>query len=119
MQFEWAGDRAKSLALARGMVSGKIRNCRILLRRNDGQIPDDVLDRLAEYAGQAQAAESFEGLLGVEGAAAELYFSRLGSLLKTDDRKLSFEGRNRRPPRDPVNAVLSYLYGILAKECFT
>jgi CRISPR-associated protein Cas1 len=50
--------------------------------------------------------------------AAQLYFSRLGSLLKTDDLELSFKGRNRRPPRDPVNAVLSYLYGILAKECF-
>jgi CRISPR-associated protein Cas1 len=117
-QFERAGDRATSLALARGMISGKIRNCRILLRRNDEQIPDEVLDRMAMYAGQAEVAESFEGLLGVEGAAAELYFSRLGSLLKTDDQKLSFEGRNRRPPRDPVNAVLSYLYGILAKECF-
>lgn len=117
-QFEWAGDRAKSLALARGMISGKIKNCRILLRRNDEQIPNDVLNRLAEYAGQAEAAECFEGLLGVEGAAAELYFSRLGSLLKTDDQKLSFNGRNRRPPKDPVNAVLSYLYGILAKECF-
>ena len=65
------------------MISGKIKSCRILLRRNDEQIPNDVLERLAEYAEQAEAAESFEGLLGVEGAAAELYFSRLGSLLKT------------------------------------
>jgi len=117
-QFDCAGDRERSLALARGMISGKIRNCRILLRRNDEQIPDAVLERLAEYAGQAEAAESFEGLLGVEGAAAELYFSRLGCLLRSGDERLSFQGRNRRPPRDPVNAVLSYLYGILAKECF-
>ncbi len=117
-QFDCAGDRERSLALARGMISGKIRNCRILLRRNDEQIPGAVLERLAEYAGQAEAAESFEGLLGVEGAAAELYFSRLGCLLRSCDERLSFQGRNRRPPRDPVNAVLSYLYGILAKECF-
>jgi CRISPR-associated protein Cas1 len=117
-QFEWARDRSRSLPLARCMISGKIRNCRILLRRNDGQIPGDVLDKLAEYAKEAMAIESFERLLGVEGAAAELYFSRLGNLLKTDDYNLSFKGRNRRPPKDPVNAALSYLYGILAKECF-
>ena len=54
----------------------------------------------------------------MEGAAAELYFSRMGCLLKAGDERLSFQGRNRRPPRDPVNAVLSYLYGILVKECF-
>jgi len=60
-QFDCAGDRERSLALARGMISGKIRNCRILLRRNDEQIPDAVLERLAEYAGQAEAAESFGG----------------------------------------------------------
>jgi CRISP-associated protein Cas1 len=59
-----------------------------------------------------------ESLLGVEGAAAEAYFSGIGRLIKTDTNEFSFEGRNRRPPKDPVNAVLSYLYGILAKETF-
>lgn len=117
-QFEYARDRERSLALARGMISGKIRNCRILLRRNDEQIAAEILERMAEYACQAERASSFETLLGVEGAAAELYFSRLGCLLKTDDERLSFQGRNRRPPKDPINAVLSYLYGILVKECF-
>ena len=117
-QFERARDRERSLSIARRMISGKIRNCRILLRRNDEQIPALVLERLAEYACQAERASSFETLLGVEGAAAELYFCRLGCLLKADDDRLSFQGRNRRPPRDPVNATLSYLYGILVKECF-
>ncbi|MCX6678362.1 MAG: CRISPR-associated endonuclease Cas1 [Methanothrix sp.] len=117
-QFEWAGDPEKSLAIARSMVSGKIKNCRILLRRNDEEVAKDVLDRLADYAREAETSPSFESLLGFEGAAAELYFSRLGSLLKTNDPELSFQGRNRRPPKDPVNAVLSYLYGILAKETF-
>lgn len=117
-QYEWARDKERSLSLARGMISGKIRNCRVLLRRNDQEIPAEALEKLADYACQAERAESLERLLGLEGAAAELYFSRLGSLLKVDDEKLFFQGRNRRPPRDPVNAVLSYLYGILAKECF-
>lgn len=117
-QFEWAKDREKSLAIARCMISGKIRNCRILLRRNDEQVSDEVLNRLMEYGGEAEVAESFERLLGIEGAAAELYFSRMGCLFKTDDQEISFKGRNRRPPKDPINAVMSYLYGILSKECF-
>ena len=117
-QYEWARDKERSLSLARSMISGKIRNCRVLLRRNDQEIPAEALEKLADYACQAEMAESLERLLGLEGAAAELYFSRLGSLLKADEDGLIFQGRNRRPPRDPVNAVLSYLYGILAKECF-
>jgi CRISPR-associated protein Cas1 len=56
-------------------------------------------------------------LLGLEGAAAQLYFSRFNSLL-SDDYGFSFEARNRRPPLDPVNAVLSYVYGVLVKELF-
>ncbi len=117
-QFESAKDSSRSLSFAKSMISGKIRNCRTLLRRNDQQIAGEVLDRLGEYAAEAEAADSFERLLGVEGAAAELYFSRLGCILRAEEEGLSFHGRNRRPPRDPVNAVLSYLYGILAKECF-
>jgi CRISPR-associated protein Cas1 len=65
----------------------------------------------------AKKAPNIEKLLGIEGAAAEIYFGRLDSLLK-GDQGFSFQNRNRRPPKDPVNAVLSYLYGILAKEIF-
>jgi CRISP-associated protein Cas1 len=57
-------------------------------------------------------------LLGFEGAAAGSYFSRFGQMLKVGKESFSFEGRNKRPPRDPVNTVLSYLYGILTKELF-
>jgi len=118
-QFEWARDSDKSLQLSKSFVSGKIKNCRTLLRRNDPEGSSDALELLARLAEEAEATSNVERLLGIEGSAAETYFSRFGSsLLKTDCPELSFEGRNRRPPRDPVNAVLSYLYGILAKETF-
>ncbi|MFB3764594.1 MAG: CRISPR-associated endonuclease Cas1 [Methanotrichaceae archaeon] len=117
-QFEWARDSGKSLRLSKSFVSGKIKNSRTILRRNGPEEYSASLDLLARLALEAEAAESNESLLGIEGSAAETYFSRFGSLLKTDCPELTFEGRNRRPPKDPVNAVLSYLYGILAKETF-
>jgi CRISPR-associated protein Cas1 len=117
-QFQWAGDEEKSLSIARKIVSGKIENCRILLRRNDPEVPAGVLESMGRLVGRAEGASSMQSLLGFEGAAAEEYFGRLGSMLKSSSG-FSFQNRNKRPPRDPVNTVLSYLYGILAKELFS
>ena len=117
-QFQWAGDEEKSLSIARKIVSGKIENCRILLRRNDPEVPAGVLESMGRLVGRAEGAPSMQSLLGFEGAAAEEYFGRLGSMLKSSSG-FSFQNRNKRPPRDPVNTVLSYLYGILAKELFS
>lgn len=117
-QFEWACESSKSLSLARCMVAGKIKNCRTLLRRNNPQAPQEVLESLAKLSKEAEMASSMESLLGIEGAAAVAYFSRFSSMLKSKASEFSFQDRNKRPPRDPVNAVLSYLYGILAKELF-
>ncbi|NLN77235.1 MAG: CRISPR-associated endonuclease Cas1, partial [Armatimonadetes bacterium] len=117
-QFEWASDSAKSLTIARSFVSGKIRNSRTLVRRNDPSIPKRVLTSLSRLAKEAEVVESAESLLGIEGAAAQVYFSRFDNLLKSEDVTFSFENRNKRPPKDPVNAVLSYLYGAMVKEFF-
>jgi len=116
-QFEWARSRELSLSIARCFVSGKIKNCRTLLRRNDPDVPQNVVKSLEKLAGDAEDASRLQSLLGIEGAAAEVYFGRFGSLLKSS-QDFSFQNRNKRPPRDPVNAVLSYLYGILTKELF-
>ena len=116
-QFEWARDQDKSLSIARCIVSGKIRNCRILLRRDDPQASSEALESLERLAGKAESASSMSSLLGFEGAAAEIYFGNFDGLLK-DVQVFSFHNRNKRPPRDPVNTVLSYLYGILTKELF-
>jgi CRISPR-associated protein Cas1 len=101
--------------MARAFVSGKVRNCRTLLRRNLETDPAGVLDRLGELATAAESAASLETLLGAEGMAAKLYFAAFATLLKNG---FAFDGRNRRPPRDPVNATLSFLYALLAKECY-
>lgn len=116
-QFAWAADRNRSLSIARSIVDGKIRNSRTQIRRNDPESPKDALDRLKRLSKDAANASSVERLLGIEGAAAEIYFGRLDHLLKSD-QGFTFTNRNKRPPKDPVNAVLSYLYAVLAKDVF-
>ena len=116
-QSAWAADRKRSLSIARSLVSGKIKNSRTQVRRNDPNPPSKTLELLDRLSRDAKNASSMEKLLGIEGAAADAYFSRLDYLLK-GDQGFSFQHRNKRPPTDPVNAVLSYLYGILAKELF-
>lgn len=116
-QFAWAADRKRSLSIARCLIQGKIKNCRAQIRRNDHESPADALERLDKLSKEAKNASSIEKLLGIEGAAAEVYFGRLGHLLKSD-QGFTFQNRNRRPPKDPVNAVLSYLYTVLAKDMF-
>jgi CRISPR-associated protein Cas1 len=116
-QFQWAGDEAKSLSIARKLVAGKIENCRTLLRRNDPEVAEEALASLSELSEKASGASRMESLLGLEGAAAEIYFGRWESILQRS-LGFSFQNRNKRPPKDPVNAALSYLYGILVKEMF-
>lgn len=117
-QFQCAMDPKRSILLARKAISGKIKNCRTLMRRNDSERSESSLNLMAKLAAEAQEASSSESLLGIEGAAAECYFSRFPNLLKEGGKDFSFADRNRRPPKDPVNAVLSYLYGILVKDLF-
>jgi CRISP-associated protein Cas1 len=105
-----------SLAIARYMVFGKIKNCRTLLRRNHKEPPPAVLAELDRLAERAQVASSMDTLLGIEGAAARAYFSEFRGMIKLDSMEIDFRGRNRRPPRDPVNAILSFLYSMLIKQ---
>ena len=117
-QFQWAADAERSLSIARKMVAGKIDNCRVLLRRNDPEVAEESLASLAGLSEKASGASRMESLLGLEGAAAEIYFGRWESMLQRS-LGFSFQNRNKRPPKDPVNATLSYLYGILVKELFS
>lgn len=119
-QFQLAAERDVCLHLAKAFVVGKIRNSRTLLRRNARELPEGVLYRLAESRRKAERATSLEQLLGIEGTAAREYFGNLSRLFKSDDgvtsTQFQFESRNRRPPRDPVNALLSFLYAMLVKD---
>lgn len=102
--------------LAACFVAGKIRNCRTLLRRHSGKESEMVLSQLSKLAKAAEVERSIESLLGIEGTAARLYFSQFGLLLKSPPESFAFEERNRRPPKDPVNALLSFLYALLVKD---
>ena len=108
-------DHGRSLEFARQFVVGKIRNGRTLLRRHLDVGADGVLAELAALGQKAESARDATTLLGIEGMAAKTYFAGFARLLK-GDQAFNLEGRNRRPPRDPVNALLSFLYAILVKD---
>ena len=103
-------------------VATKIRHQRTLLRRNHVEPPAIALRQLKRYAEIALNAEELDELLGIEGNAARIYFANLAGMLKADtgagQTSLTFEltRRNRRPSADPVNALLSFAYSLLAKD---
>ncbi|TWT65084.1 CRISPR-associated endonuclease Cas4g/Cas1g [Allorhodopirellula solitaria] len=131
-QFRLADDREFCLDIARTLVHGKIRNQRTLLMRNHREPDAKSLSELKRYANRAMSADSLASLLGIEGIAARVYFQDFAGMLKVDcgvstggagfaaaEKRpaFHFQSRNRRPPRDPVNAMLSLAYSLLTKEC--
>jgi CRISPR-associated protein Cas1 len=132
-QFRLARDQTMCLSLARQFVHGKIRNHRTLLMRNHLEPPEPIILKLKRASEDALAAASLEELLGIEGAAASQYFQQFNGMVKVEDDlpglempgkdakqlafNFNFTNRNRRPPTDPVNAMLSLAYSMLAKDC--
>lgn len=132
-QFRLARDEAVCLSLARQFVHGKIRNHRTLLMRNHLEPPEPIIGKLKRASEDALNAASIEELLGIEGAAASQYFQQFSGMVKVEDDlpglempsqdpnqrafNFNFSNRNRRPPTDPVNAMLSLAYSMLAKDC--
>lgn len=121
-QYRASFDERFCLHLARGLVEAKILNSRTLLRRNwrPEEKPEALLDSLKEDAQATRRTAVLPELLGVEGAAAARYFGAFANLVKSGDEKGSefsfdFSARNRRPPTDPVNALLSFAYSLLAR----
>ena len=115
-QFRVAGDQPASLAIAKEMVTAKLRNSRVMLRRNHPQQPPTALEEIMRLTAMVETADSFGTLLGIEGAAARVYFSHFGGMIKAGNSAFDFRTRNRRPPKDPVNAVLSFLYSMLMRQ---
>lgn len=135
-QFRRARDEDNCVRLARQFVHGKIRNHRTLLMRNHEEPPPASVLKLKQFADAALNAASLPELLGIEGGAAAIYFEQFSGMLKVADPLASaedtasfkdrhgqglfnfkFTHRNRRPPTDPVNALLSLSYSLLAKDC--
>jgi CRISP-associated protein Cas1 len=131
-QYRRFGDPEQALALSKAVVRAKLVNQRALLMRSlrsrpecDDPDPNRGSDEpsardLAELLRRLERVTSMESLLGIEGQGAALYFGEFGRFLKTEPGvAFDFTARNRRPPRDPVNALLSFAYALLAKDCFS
>ncbi len=116
-QLRTALDPAACLPIARGMVAGKIANQRQLLLRGQRRLRDPdlalALGQLRLLIEQCPRQTDLDTLRGLEGRAAALYFGQFAKLLLVAD--LPFAGRSRRPPRDPVNACLSFGYTLLGR----
>ncbi len=110
-----------ALDIACAMIEGKIRNSRTVLQRNTKARDREVLESLRRLASKAALATDVAQLLGFEGAAARLYFGQFNTMLRGPEAlpggAFSMSGRNRRPPTDPINCLLSYAYALLVKDC--
>ena len=118
-QALFVGDMTTSLKLAKGIVEGKIKNQRTLVRRHCHEVLQGQmrLDLMAERIQQVQSAQNLDELRGIEGMAANHYFSLFKHLLKSPRQgRWGFYDRNYYPPKDPINALLSFGYTILLNE---
>lgn len=117
-QHRAADDDGFRLRVSRRLVASKILNCRTMLRRNHARPDPVVLGELRILANKALRTDAQESLLGIEGTAARLYFQCFSGMLKGDSVVSGFDltSRNRRPPRDPINALLSFCYALLVKD---
>lgn len=120
-QYQASFDPERCVAIARNLVRGKILNSRTLLRRNHraADTIKPLLKELKRAAKKADKCSSLAELLGIEGNAAALYFSAFDGMLKGGEEegraRFEFVHRNRRPPKDPVNALLSFAYAMLTR----
>lgn len=125
-QHQRSMDQAFTVEVARNCIAGKIRNCRQVLLRGARESKSDedstALSRAANDLAAALRAlpgtTSLDALRGIEGEAARQYFSGLNQLVRPDARGIfRMDGRTRRPPRDRMNALLSFIYALLMNDC--
>jgi CRISP-associated protein Cas1 len=123
-QHRAVDDPNATLALARGSVAGKIQNARLYLLRAARDASENAAAslriaaaRLERCLHDASLAGDLDRLRGAEGEAAAVYFNMIPNLLRVPDPEFKWNGRNRRPPLDPVNALLSFLYALLTNDC--
>ena len=126
-QYRRADHEPAALAIAVNMVSAKLANCRHVLMRAARDHGDKDAERAAALLRAADALQlriglagrvtNLDSLRGIEGDAAVSYFAAFPKLMVNHDSALVMKGRSRRPPLDPVNALLSFLYSLLTHDC--
>lgn len=124
IQYRSADDPAKSCSIARNMIAAKIANSRSVLLRGARDTPQASLKesllsaarRMASDVEAVRNCSSLEKLRGLEGDSAGRYFESFPQLVSVTNEAFAFTGRSRRPPLDPVNALLSFLYSLLAHD---
>lgn len=125
MQYRIADMPFQSCKISSRMIFGKTYNSRQVIERTrrdhsvriDEQSFSNASEKLKGFLPQILDETSPESLLGLEGAAATVYFGVFDDMILGDKKTFSFNGRNRRPPLDPVNALLSFAYSLLAHDC--
>lgn len=124
-QYRMADDKGQALEIARNFMIGKIYNQRSVIGRAVRDY-EDRLDteklslvsmQLKESLQMAKEANALDMLRGIEGEAASRYFSQFDQLILQQREEFSFDTRNRRPPLDKVNALLSFTYALLTGMC--
>ena len=123
-QFEAVRDETVSLGIAKNCIIGKVYNARWVLERSirdhsmqiDTEKVKHASGMLKDAAVAVQNSQSMDQLRGYEGEAASVYFSVFDEMILQQKKDFSFEGRNKRPPTDNVNAMLSFVYTLLANN---
>jgi len=124
IQYRWADDTGRTAGLARAFITGKLANTRLVLRRGSREASGadtrsaltQAADRLDHLLRRLPHETDLDTLRGIEGEAARLYWAAFPSLLVGGDPQITFTGRSRRPPTDPMNALLSFLYTLLVHD---
>jgi CRISP-associated protein Cas1 len=125
-QHKAVGESAQTLAMARSFIAGKLKNSRQILlrgaRENADVTEQETLKRVGENLNASLRAlanaNDLDTMRGVEGEAARGYFGALNLLVKKDAREhFQMDGRSKRPPRDRMNALLSFLYSMITNDC--
>ena len=124
-QYRIADDPVQSCVLARNMIFGKIHNARWSIQRTrrdhslrvDDARLGEVSEQLKDVLPQVLFQEDLDSLRGLEGAAATAYFGVFDQLILGNKAVFHFTTRSRRPPMDPVNALLSFAYSLLSHDC--
>lgn len=124
-QYRIADDEESRASIARAMVVGKVSNCRVVLLRaaRERQSGSEITElegaarRLAMILSRLEPPRPLDEIRGIEGEAAQVYFSSFDHLITVAKEEFFFRGRSRRPPLDNVNALLSFLYTLLVHDC--